>query len=239
MACKLVPYRRVSTQKQGESGLGLEAQDAAIHAYAKATGCELIGSYTEVETGKRDDLDNRPELLKAIRHAKRSGATLCIAKMDRLARSVYVLATLHRSGVSFVACDNPNVNKMTVQILMVVAENEAQTISERTKGALAEYKARGGLLGASLPQCRNLTDDARAKGSKAAAKANKDRADEAYSDLEPMMLEWDKQGMSQSEIADRLNNLGHTTRRGARWNQGQVSRVLARAKQADTSPNES
>src|SRR3954468_12566952 len=101
MECRLIAYRRVSTEKQGVSGLGLEAQDAAIRAHADRTGCTLIAVYSEVETGKRDDLDNRPELVKAIAHARRSRATLVFAKMDRLARSVYVLATLHKSGVDF------------------------------------------------------------------------------------------------------------------------------------------
>jgi DNA invertase Pin-like site-specific DNA recombinase len=202
-----IAYLRVSTAKQGQSGLGLEAQMAAITAHAELSGCRLIATYTEVETGKRDDMDNRPELLKAIAHAKRSKATLVIAKMDRLARSVYVLATLHKSSVEFTACDNPTANRLTVQILMAVAENEARMIGERTRAALAAYKARGGSLGASRPECRNLTDEARRRGVEAAARA---------------------------QIADRLNALGHTTRRGSRWNQGQVSRVLGRAKRVTT-----
>jgi DNA invertase Pin-like site-specific DNA recombinase len=230
MGCRLIAYLRVSTEKQGVSGLGLEAQDAAIQAHIRAAGGMLIASYTEIETGKRDDLDNRPELLRAIAHARRSRATLVFAKMDRLARSVYVLATLHRGGVDFVACDNPNANRLTVQILMAVAENEARMISERTRAALAAYKARGGLLGASRPECRNLTDEARRRGCEAAAKARRDEADAAYADLIPMMRQWRIEGLSQAKIAARLDELGHTTRRGSRWNQGQVSRVLSRAK---------
>jgi DNA invertase Pin-like site-specific DNA recombinase len=257
MACKLVPYRRVSTQSQGESGLGLEAQDAAIQAYAQMTGCKVIASYCEVETGKRDDMENRPELLKAIAHAKRSKATLVIAKMDRLARSVYVLAELHKSGVDFVACDNPNANRLTVQILMAVAENEARQISERTKAALAAYKANNrvskrikllypdgvptdvaketaGKLGASLRQCRNLTDDDRKKGNIAAADAKREATRNAYADLVPIIQELaartGEEKLSQAEIANELNRLGHTTTSGAPWTQAQVSRMIARAK---------
>lgn len=228
MGCKLVAYRRVSTDKQGRSGLGLEAQDAAIRQDQQATGCSLIATYTEVETGKRDDVDNRPELRKAIAHAKRSKATLVIAKLDRLTRSVYVTAVLHKSGVDFIACDNPGANKMTIQILAVVAENEARMISERTKAALAAYKARGGLLGATLPQCRNLTAEARQAGARKAGEAHREHADEAYSDLAPVMREWREGGLTLQAIADRLNEEGHTTRRGAAWNKVQVKRVLER-----------
>ena len=183
MGCKLIAYRRVSTTKQGESGLGLEAQDSAIQAYRAMNGCEIVATYTEVETAKKDEIDNRPELLKAVAHAKRAKAVLVIGKLDRLSRSVYVTATLHKAGVEFVACDNPTANRLTIQILAVIAENEARMISQRTKEALKAYKARGrvskrirllypdgvptdvikataGKLGASLPQCRNLNAEA-------------------------------------------------------------------------------
>ncbi len=251
MGCKLVPYRRVSTQTQGESGLGLEAQDAAIQAYAATTGCQIIGTYTEIETGKKDGMENRPELLKAIAHAKRAKATLVIAKLDRLSRSVFVTATLHKAGVNFIACDNPGANRMTVQILAVVAENEAKMISQRTKDALTAYKAggrvskrtrllypggvpqavreaKGGKLGASLPECRNLTDEGRERGVKNAAASHVARADEAYADLIPDLQRWRTEGLSMQGIADRLNASGHTTRRQKPWNRIQVARVLSR-----------
>jgi DNA invertase Pin-like site-specific DNA recombinase len=229
VGCKLVGYLRVSTAKQGDSGLGLEAQDAAIRAHRDATGSDLVASYTEVETGKEDDMGNRPELLRAIAHANRSKATLVIAKLDRLARSVYVTATLHKAGVDFVACDNPTANRLTIQILAAVAENEARMISERTRAALAAYKARGGKLGASLPQCRNLTDAARAKGVARAAAAHKAHADKAYTDIAGWMAELRREGRTLAKIAEQLNVEGHTTRRGAAWNPVQVARVLARA----------
>jgi DNA invertase Pin-like site-specific DNA recombinase len=206
----------------------LEAQDRAIQDYVKTSGCTLLGSYTEVETGKRDDLDNRPELVKAIAHAKRSKATLVIAKMDRLARSVYVLATLHRSGVDFVACDNPNVNKMTSQILMVVAEDEAERISQRTKEGLRSRRERGLPLGAEIPESRNLTPEARQRGLNAAIAARQARADAAYVDLVPDILRWRSEGRTLQQIADQLNADGQETSQGGSWQPTQVLRVLKR-----------
>ncbi len=126
----------MSTSKQGESGLGLEVRDAAIQTYAAETGCEMIAAYTDVETGKKGDMANRPEFLKAAAHAKRAKAVLAIAELDRLSRSVYVTATLHKAGVEFVACDNPTADRLTIQILAVIAENEARMISQRTRDAL-------------------------------------------------------------------------------------------------------
>jgi DNA invertase Pin-like site-specific DNA recombinase len=228
MRCKIIGYYRVSTVRQGRSGLGLEGQELAVGAYSSERGCDLIASYTEVETGTRDTLANRPELLKALAHAKRSKAILVIAKLDRLARSVYVTAELHRSGVEFVATDNPVANRLTIQILAAVAEDEARRISERTKAALAAYKARGGRLGASRPESRNLTMAARKKGTQAASKVIRQRAINSYSDLVPRIAELRQSGRSLRQIADALNDDGHTTRRGRPWNAVQVQRVLAR-----------
>lgn len=227
--CRLVSYLRVSTDKQGRSGLGLEAQEAAVTAHVAATGCSLVGSYTEVETGKRDSLDNRPELRRAIAHAKRAKATLVVAKLDRLTRSVAVTSMLHTSGVEFIACDNPGANRMTIQILAVVAENEARMISDRTKAALAAYKARGGQLGASLDRCRNLTPQARERGSAAAAKARRRNAVLAYADVAPFIAELRKSGLSLRAIAYRLDSEGYATRAERRWNAMLVSRILASA----------
>ena len=151
---KLVPYYRVSTAKQARSGLGLEGQDATVQRFAEAHAATILKSYVEVETGKRSD---RPELAKAVAHARRSKATLVIAKLDRLARNVHFLSGLMEAGVKFVACDQPSANELTIHILAAVAQDEAKRISERTKAALEAYKARGGKLGASRPECRNLT----------------------------------------------------------------------------------
>ena len=225
MAKQIVGYVRVSTAGQGASGLGLEGQQAAIDAYAKAAGASIVRVYTEVESGRKSD---RPELAKALAHAKRSRATLVVAKLDRLARNVVFLSRLMEAKADFVACDNPAANKLTLHILAAVAEAEAEAISARTKAALTAYKARGGKLGGQLKQCRNLTQEARQRGAKAAGVAIRAKATEAYSDLAPIVGELRGKGFSQQAIADELNRLGHTTRRAKPWNQTQVGRVLQR-----------
>src|SRR5437763_15286791 len=182
----IIGYLRVSTKGQGESGLGLDAQRAAVESYAKQIGATLTATYTEVESGK---LADRPELAKALAHARRSKGTLVVAKLDRLARNVAFLSALMDTKVPFVACDNPHANRLTVHILAAVAEAEAAAISQRTKAALTAYKARGGKLGGELPQCRNLTEEARLKGTRRAAEAKSRAADEAYVDLLPILAE--------------------------------------------------
>ena len=206
--------------------MGLEGQKAALEGYAKQAGGTLAAIYTEVESGK---LANRPELAKALAHAKRSKGRLVVAKLDRLARNVAFTSALMRSGVDFLACDNPHANKLTIHILAAVAEDEAERISARTKAALAAYKARGGKLGAALPQCRNLTLDAQRKGAERASLARSRYAAEAYADLAPMMTAMRSEGLSLAAIVDKLNADGHTTRRGKPWNPVQVARVLKRA----------
>jgi DNA invertase Pin-like site-specific DNA recombinase len=222
----IVAYIRVSTKRQGRSGLGLEAQQEALKGYQRECGGRVLATYKEVETGKSAD---RPELAKAIAHAKRSGATLVVAKLDRLARNAAFLLTLQASGLPMVFLDLPGANEFTVGVMALVAQHEAKLISERTTAALAAYKRRGGRLGAALPQCRNLTDKARRKGNRAASKAIADGARQAYTDLLPTMQEWRQSGLSQQGIADKLNAEGQTTRRGRPWNQVQVMRVLDRA----------
>lgn len=215
----MVAYYRVSTKKQGDSGLGLEAQVSAVAAHVAANGCDLIAAYTEVESGKKND---RPELARAIAHAKRSKATLVIAKLDRLARNVAFVANLMESGVDFVACDNPHANRLTVHILAAVAEAEALAISARTKAALAAAKARGTKLGTN-----NLTREGTLKGSAAGVAAIRAKKTAAYADLVPAVREMAAGGLSLRAIAARLNDDGHSTRSGKHWNAMQVSRVLA------------
>jgi DNA invertase Pin-like site-specific DNA recombinase len=222
----IIAYYRVSTGKQGKSGLGLEAQEEAVKNYQKDCAGRILATYKEVESGKRAD---RPELLKALAHAKRSGAVLVVAKLDRLARNVAFLSAIMDSGVDFAACDQPHASRFTLHILAAVAEHEAKMISERTKAALAAYKRRGGLLGGSRPECRNLTDAARECGIKHSNETNHAKAVESYSDLLPTMLEWREAGQTLQEIAAILNEQGHTTRRGKPWNHVQVMRVLALA----------
>ncbi len=228
MQAKFVAYRRVSTQEQGRSGLGLEAQSAAVAKHVASVGGVLIASYVEVETGKRCD---RPELAKALAHAKRSKAIFVVAKLDRLSRNAAFLCALLDSGVDVVACDNPSVNRLTLQILAVLAEDEARRISERTKAALAALKARGGKLGSARPGHWKGKEDARLKGLEKARSVSRrvvqDRKQAAYADLVPSVKEWRDGGLTLQAIADKLNGAGHTTRRGSSWRPAQVQRLLA------------
>jgi DNA invertase Pin-like site-specific DNA recombinase len=226
---RAIAYYRVSTAKQGRSGLGLEAQEAAVKAYIAATGSKLLAPpYREIETGtsKRD----RPVLARAIAHAKRAQATLIVAKIDRLTRNLAFLSHLMESGVDFVACDNPNANRLTVHILAAVAEDEARAISQRTKDALAAAKARGttktGKPWAEAKRNDNLAKVDRAKASAAGVDAIKRNKAAAYADLAPMIADLAAQGLSLRAIAARLNEQGEVTRRGRRWAAVQVMRVL-------------
>jgi DNA invertase Pin-like site-specific DNA recombinase len=224
MQRRIIGYVRVSTAAQGMSGLGLEGQMAAIESYALATNSTITRTYREVESGKRAD---RPELAKALAHARRDRATLAIAKLDRLARNVHFLSGLMESRVDFVACDNPNANKLTLHVLAAVAEDEARRIAERTRAALAAYKARGGTLGGARPEHPGLTREARLEGTRAASLAAAMGKRSAYEDLLPEVIEMRTAGLSLRAIARRLDEDGYTTRQGKAWNPQQVARVLA------------
>jgi DNA invertase Pin-like site-specific DNA recombinase len=227
---KMIAYLRVSTKMQGDSGLGLEAQRAQVVAFAQREGAEIIQEYVEVESGK---LADRPQLSKALAHAKRSKALVCCAKLDRLARNVAFLSALMEAGVDFVACDNPHANRLTIHILAAVAEDEARRISDRTKAALQALKARGVKLGSARDGHWQGREDARLRGAregaKVAGRVNRQAADDAYADLYPMMAEMRSRGTSLREIASALNSQQHTTRYGREWSATQVLRVLRRA----------
>jgi DNA invertase Pin-like site-specific DNA recombinase len=223
-----IAYYRVSTKRQGESGLGLEAQQEAVTRHILGQTGQLVTTYQEIETGKRKD---RPELLKALAHAKRSRATLIVAKLDRLARNVQFLAALMESGVDFVCCDNPHATRFTIHILAAVAEEEARQISARTKAALLAYKARGGKLGAQDPRCKSIAriDGDHGTGQQLGSRANSAKAHDAYADIIPVMRSLRNQGSTLRQIAGQLNSLKQTTRSGKPWNAVQVMRVLDRA----------
>jgi DNA invertase Pin-like site-specific DNA recombinase len=215
---KFVAYYRVSTDKQGKSGLGLEAQRAAVMGYLNGGAWELVEAFTEVESGKRND---RPQLAAALAAAKKAKATLIIAKLDRLARNVAFVAGVMESGVDFIAVDNPHANKLTVHILAAVAEHEREMISARTKDALAAAKARGTVLGNKT----NL-NEARAK-SEATRRA---RAEQGVANVLPVMRQIQAAGATTlRDIAAALNARGITTARGAGWDAKAVKRVLDRA----------
>ena len=226
---RLIAYLRVSTRKQGHGGLGIEAQRSAVEEHARQLGAKVEGWYTEVESGKRND---RPELAKALSHAKRNKATLVVAKLDRLSRNAAFLFSLRDSGLPIICCDMPGANELTVGIMAVVAEEERKLISRRTKDALQAAKKRGVKLGSARPGHWEGREKQRLAGAKAggqaAGEAHKRAADESYGDLVPIMADLREKGDSLQAIADELNRLGHTTRRGKAWNRVQVSRVLAR-----------
>jgi DNA invertase Pin-like site-specific DNA recombinase len=256
----IIAYYRVSTRKQvdgldaegRETGLGLEAQRNAVHRFSEATAGEILREFQDVESGKRKD---RPELMKAIALAKKMGARLVIAKLDRLARNVAFTSTLLETGVDFVACDNPNANKLTIHILAAVAEEEAAAISRRTTAAHAVYKARGGVsrrvralypngvpedvmakyggkLGAAHPDCPKFTEDQLAKGRELGVLTLKAEARERWSDVEPEIRSLRDQGKTYLEIAENLNASGYRTARtkkaprGALFAPETVRRVL-------------
>lgn len=218
----LIPYLRVSTPRQGESGLGLEAQIKAVKEYARSVGGRVVAVYEEIESGKKA---RRPELLKALAHARRIKGTLVVAKLDRLTRNVAFMCALLESGADFVCCDVPLANKLTMHLLAAVAEHETEMISQRTKAALAAYRARGGLLGAERPNCR-LSKEKLKAGRKLGIIAKQAKAIRAYDDLMPMILEMRSRHVAYREIARVLTIHGHTTRNGKIWNGVLVRRVI-------------
>jgi DNA invertase Pin-like site-specific DNA recombinase len=222
---KIVSYLRVSTDRQGRSGLGLEGQRAAIGAHALRVGATIAKEFIEVESGRHDD---RPKLAEALAFARRAKATLVVAKLDRLSRSVRFIATVLDSGVEFAACDVPEANRLLLHVLAAVAENEARAVSDRTRAALQAARARGVLLGTHNPAIRRLTQAARFRGASLGAKAVRRMAMEAYEDLHPRIVALRGSGMSLREIARSLNHDGHSTRSDTAWTAVQVWRVLQR-----------
>lgn len=216
---KHVAYYRVSTAKQGKSGLGLDAQRKAVTDYLNGGDWNLIGELVEVESGK---VDQRPKLEQALALCELSGATLVVAKLDRLSRNVAFLATLQDSGARFVAADMPEANELTIHIMAAVAQAERKAISRRTIEALAVAKGRGAKLGG----LRGNIDDLR-KGPAASAavrsKAAQDRAAKVMQQIHALRAEG---ASSLREIAEGLNLAGITTPRGSIWNASQVKRVL-------------
>jgi DNA invertase Pin-like site-specific DNA recombinase len=225
MGKKLVAYYRVSTAKQERSGLGLEAQRSDVEDFARREGCEIIAAYVEAESAWKDTLQNRPELQKAIAHAKAANATLVIAKLDRLARSVYVTQLLKRTGVRFTCCDMPNANSLTIDVIAAVNEDESRRISARTRAAMEAAKRQGRRFG--TPQ--NLKPEAARIGRLRGAEAARKRASEAYEHVLPLVAELRCTGKSHAQIAAELNARGYVTRRQRPWNPVQVARVLARS----------
>ncbi len=219
-AMLFVTYLRVSTDRQGRSGLGLEAQRKAVADHVTGKGA-IAAEYVETESGKRAD---RPQLACALAEAKRLGAVLLIAKLDRLARNVAFIANLLESGVEIAAADMPEANRFLLHVMAAVAEHEAQAISDRTRAALAAAKARGVALGWSMPERRDEQRQAARKG----AARNAQKADRHAANVLPIIRQIAVDGASLRQIADELNTRGIKTARGGLWYAGTVRNIIAR-----------
>lgn len=216
MGSTCITYYRVSTQKQGASGLGLDAQRSAVMAYLAGRDKTVIGEFLEVETGKgANALEKRPQLRLALDQCRRSGATLLIAKLDRLARNVHFVSGLLETGVDFIAADMPHANKVMIQMHAVMSEWERDQISERTKAALAAVKARGVKLGTSGPanlRCNTVE--------------RKEKATEFARNLSGIISGMKKSGLTQREMVTELNLIGSMTSKGGKWSLIQLQRIL-------------
>jgi len=220
---KVVCYQRVSTVQQGHSGLGLEAQAAACNAYAASMQATVLKTFIEVESGK---LNARPELAAALALCKVTGATLVISKLDRLSRNAAFLLNLQASGVKFVAADMPNANNLTVGIMALIAQQEAEAISKRTKDALQAAKLRGTVLGNPNGAAALRRAD---KGNSAAVSAIKAEADSHAENLAPVIDSLKAEGIvSLGGIAKALNERSMKTPRGGVWHKTSVANLLAR-----------
>ncbi len=215
---RFVAYYRVSTARQGASGLGLDAQREAVARYLNGGEWELVGEFTETETGKgADALAKRPQLRAALELCKRRGATLIIAKLDRLARNVHFVSGLLETGCDFVAADMPSANKVMIQMHAVMAEWERDQISKRTKDALAAAKARGVKLGT-----------AGAANLKPNVEARQQAADVFAARLAGVVAGFRARNLSQRDMVAELNALGIKTPNGNAWHRGQLCRLLER-----------
>jgi DNA invertase Pin-like site-specific DNA recombinase len=219
---KFVAYYRVSTLKQGASGLGLEAQKEAVRGYLNGGRWKMVDEVTEIESGKRND---RPALAHALSLCRLHKATLIIAKLDRLARNVNFISNLMESTVEFTAVDFPTANRLTVHILAAVAEHEASAISSRTREALQAARARGVKLGTRNPM---MISRHHRKGTKASAIARAAAARARAADILPVIHSlWARGVTTLQGVADQLNERGIPAARGGNWSPVQVSRVLA------------
>lgn len=216
---KYIAYYRVSTQKQGQSGLGLEAQKSTVTKFLSNDGV-LLHEFTDVESGKKDD---RPNLLRAIEQCKKENAILLIAKLDRLSRNVGFIYTLRDTRVQFKCCDMPDANSVTIGIMAVLAQEERERTSQRTKDALAELKKQGIRLGSP----KNLNDSAREKGLKIRQKNALE--DENNRKATALICALRNEGKSFYSITKQLNSFGFKTRRGNSFTQVQVKTLFERS----------
>jgi DNA invertase Pin-like site-specific DNA recombinase len=218
---KYVAYYRVSTDKQGKSGLGLESQQASVQQFIKAHRGKQIDEFTEIESGKKND---RPQLERALRRCLLTGATLIIAKLDRLSRDIAFIANLQKSKVDFTCVDMPEANTLTIGMMAVLAQYERELISERTKAGLQAAKRRGQVLGnPNLHLVRNTDTIAATEAHIANAESRNEQVRELIAEFETE----EGRALSAREIASRLNNAGYTTARGKEFSHVQVLRIKA------------
>lgn len=220
-----VAYYRVSTAKQGRSGLGLEAQKMSVQGYTSAKGGRILKEFIEVESGK---INERPQLLEALRYCEITGATLIIAKLDRLSRNAAFLLTLRDSGVRFVAADMEGANDMTIGIMAVIAQEERKAISTRTKDALAAAKVRGVKLGS--PKGAIHLHDTAMENSQKARRRIVEKADGFAAKVAPAIHQIrTEEGITTLRgIATELNRRGIKTPRGSAWTPTAVKNLIAR-----------
>jgi DNA invertase Pin-like site-specific DNA recombinase len=218
---RFVAYYRVSTAQQGRSGLGLEAQREAVRLFIGGGSGALAEEFTEIETGKHAD---RPQLARALDACRLTGATLVIAKLDRLSRDAHFLLGLEKAGVEFVAADMPNANRLTVRLMAVIAQEEREMISARTKAALAAAKARGTKLGGNRGGPK--VDPAQGRAARSRA------ADDYASQVGPIALAaWqgaDGTSASYGHVAAALTARGIRTPRGGQWTRAAVRSLIQR-----------
>ncbi|OUJ14711.1 recombinase family protein [Acetobacter sp. DsW_063] len=214
---RFIAYYRVSTDRQGRSGLGLDAQRKAVTDYLNGGSWSLVGEFTDVESGKNND---RPELAKAIELSRLTGARLIIAKLDRLSRNAAFLINMRDAGVQFIAADMPEANAFTVGIMALVAQQEREAISARTKAALAAAKERGTALGGWRGGPK--VDSALGRETQVS------KADAFAARVMPVIREMQGQGMSLRAIAAGLTERGIMTARGGAWSAASVRNVLSR-----------
>ncbi len=224
---KVVVYTRVSTQRQGKSGLGLDAQQRAVADYVARTGAHVLEEFQEVESGKRDD--NRPMLQEALALCKVTKARLVVAKLDRLSRNAAFLMSLRDSGVEFTCADMPDANNFTIGIMACLAQYERQLISERTKAALARKKIQLAGEGKKLGNPQGAAAFGENRGLNAAA-GRIAVADRKAQGVARYLLPLRAEGLSMAKIAERLNERGiPTPRQGAAgWKAATVKRALER-----------
>lgn len=221
--CRVIAYYRVSTEAQGRSGLGLDAQRQAVRSLCEGRGWQVIAEHTEIESGKRAD---RPELTAALHNAKLTGALLVVAKLDRLSRSVAFLSALQDSDARFIAADMPEATELTVHIMAAVAQAERKAIGRRTREALAAAKARGQRLG--NPNGASALRRAN-KGNVDAVAVLKDDADSFAKALAPVLEDIRRSGLTSLPLmAKALNERHIQTRRGGKWHPTSVQNLLSR-----------